>query len=106
MDWLSIPEQALLSVTRGEVFRDDLGQLAAVRQALAWFPRDVWLFKLGCAWARVAEETAFVGRCGDVGDDLDVRSGLAGELLLDGGQVVTKEVEHLSCGRDGESTHS
>ena len=43
---------------------------------------------------------------GDVGDDFDVGGGLAGELLLDGGEVVAEEVEDLGGGRDGESAHS
>jgi len=72
-DWLSIPEPILLSATRGEVFRDDVGELASMRSQLAWFPRDVWLYKLASQWARVSEEVAFVGRTGDVGDDLGSR---------------------------------
>ncbi len=42
---------------------------------------------------------------GDVGDDFDVGGGLAGELLLDGCEVVAKEVEDFGSGRDGESAH-
>ena len=42
----------------------------------------------------------------DVGDDFDVGGGLAGELLLDGGEVVAEEVEDLFCSRDGEGAHS
>ena len=42
----------------------------------------------------------------DVGDDFDFGGGLAGELLLDGGEVVAEEVEDLGGGRDGESAHS
>jgi hypothetical protein len=34
-----------------------------------------------------------------------LESGLAGELLLDGGEVVAEEVEDLFCGRDGEGAH-
>jgi hypothetical protein len=73
LDWLSVPEPRLLSVTRGEVFRDDLGELTALRRQLGWFPRDVWLFKLASQWARISEEIAFVGRAGDIGDDLGSR---------------------------------
>ena len=43
---------------------------------------------------------------GDVGDDVDFRGGLADELLLNCGQVVTKEVEDLFSGRDGEGAHA
>lgn len=82
LDWLSIPEPILLSTVRGGVFRDDLGELAALRDQLAWFPRDVWLFKLASQWARIAEEIAFVGRAGDVGDDLGSRL-IAARLVHD-----------------------
>ena len=43
---------------------------------------------------------------GDVGDDVDWGCGLGGELALDGGEVVTEEVEDLFCVRDGEGAHS
>ena len=71
--WLALAEQRLLALTAGAVFHDDDGRLTALRQRLAWFPRDVWLYKLACQWRRVAEEQAFVGRAGLVGDDLGSR---------------------------------
>jgi hypothetical protein len=55
------------------VFHDDDGRLTALRQRLAWFPRDVWLYKLACQWRRIAEEQAFVGRTGLAGDELGSR---------------------------------
>jgi hypothetical protein len=71
--WLGVPEQALLEVTEGAVYRDDAGELSALRRRLAYFPRDIWLYKLACQWARIGQEQAFVGRCGDVGDDIGSR---------------------------------
>jgi hypothetical protein len=68
--WLTFSEQQLLHVTAGEVFRDDLGELTRVRQMLAYYPRDVWLYLLAAGWARIGQEEAFVGRTGDVGDDI------------------------------------
>lgn len=55
------------------MFHDDDGRLTALRAALAWPPRDVWLYKLACQWRRIAEEQAFVGRTGMVGDDIGSR---------------------------------
>jgi len=43
---------------------------------------------------------------GDVGDDGDVGGGLAGELPLDGGEVVAEEFEDFGGGRAGEGAHS
>jgi hypothetical protein len=41
-----------------------------VRQALAYFPHTIWLWMMASQWAMIAEEEAFVGRCGYVGDEL------------------------------------
>lgn len=71
--WLGFAEQKLLAFTSGAVFRDDDGRLQAARQRLAYFPGDVWLYKIACQWRRIAEEQAFVGRTGQVGDDLGSR---------------------------------
>ena len=83
LDWLSVPTQALAEVTGGAVFHDGLalgagagppaaggGALTAVRAALAWYPRDVWLYILACQWQRIGQEEAFPGRCAEAGDEL------------------------------------
>jgi hypothetical protein len=71
--WLTLAEQALLEMTSGEVFHDGLGDLTAARARLAYYPRDVWLVRMAAQWKRIAQEEAFVGRCGDAGDDLGSR---------------------------------
>jgi hypothetical protein len=72
-DWLVIPQQALLGVVRGRVYADPVGELTAVRKALAWYPRDVWLWLLVCGWRRLDQEEPFVGRTAEVGDELGSR---------------------------------
>ena len=69
-DWLSTPQEILLELTAGAVFYDDLGELAAMRKALAWYPDQVWLWLLACQWRRIHQEEPFVGRTAEVGDDL------------------------------------
>ena len=44
--WFTVPEQALLEVTAGAVFRDDGGLLTEARERLAFFPEDVRRKKL------------------------------------------------------------
>ncbi len=73
VDWLLLSDQALLSVTAGQVFFDGLGELLPLRQRFAWYPDAVWRYLLSAQWMRIAQEEAFVGRCGDVGDDLGSR---------------------------------
>jgi hypothetical protein len=68
-DWLIFPSQKLLEITSGEVFHDDLG-LSEVREKFSYYPNDIWLYILSCQWTKVSQEEAFVGRCGDVGDEL------------------------------------
>lgn len=70
MDWLTMPEQRLLSVTKGDVFHDGVGELSAVREKLAYYPHEVWLYMLASQWAKISQEEAFVGRTGDVADEL------------------------------------
>jgi hypothetical protein len=82
VDWLLLPQQALLTVTAGRVFRDDLGTLTAARARLAWYPRDLWCYLLAAQWRRIAQEEAFMGRCGQVGDELGSRL-VAARLLRD-----------------------
>lgn len=69
-DWLATPSQRLAEVTAGAVFHDGLGRLLPVRANLDWYPHDVWLHLLACQWRRISQEEAFVGRCGEVGDEL------------------------------------
>jgi Domain of unknown function (DUF4037) len=81
-DWLATSSHRLAEVTAGEVFHDGLGDLGPIRTALAWYPRDVWLFTLASQWRRIAQEEAFVGRCWEVGDDLGARV-VAARLVRD-----------------------
>src|SRR5690348_644435 len=91
LDWLAAPTQRLAEVTSGAVFHDGLagdqlagdqlagdqpagglaaGGLAAAREALGWYPPDLWRYVLACQWARLAEEEAFAGRSAEAGDEL------------------------------------
>jgi len=70
VDWLCLPEQCLRTVVAGRVFHDGLDALEPLRRRLAYYPRDVWLYLLSVQWHRISQEEPFVGRCGDVGDEL------------------------------------
>jgi len=67
-DWLTLPQQKLRSITAGQVFHDGLG-LGVVKQRLAWYPPDVWLFILAGLWARIGQEEHLTGRAGEAGDE-------------------------------------
>jgi hypothetical protein len=72
-DWLVTPTQQLLRVTAGEVFADGVGELTAVRDALRWYPHDVWLLAMAGEWRRVAQLEHLMGRAGSTGDELGSR---------------------------------
>ncbi|MDP9237281.1 MAG: DUF4037 domain-containing protein [Chloroflexota bacterium] len=69
-DWLATPAQLLLEATAGAVFEDPGGGLTSARERLRWYPDDVWLYLMACQWRRIDQEEPFVGRTGEVGDDL------------------------------------
>ncbi len=73
VEWLMLSEQRLLEFTSGEVFYNKLGDLEKARVALSYFPDNVWYFKLMAEWDHIAEESAFVGRTGIIGDDFGSR---------------------------------
>jgi hypothetical protein len=68
--WLRAPTQRLRSLTAGAVFDDGPGDLSELREQLRWYPDDVWTYVLGCQWRRLDQEEPFVGRCGQVDDEL------------------------------------
>jgi hypothetical protein len=79
-EWLMLSEQRLLEFTSGEVFYSTLGEVTKARTALNYFPENVWYFKLMAEWDHIAEESAFVGRTGMIGDDLGSRI-ITGRLI-------------------------
>ncbi|MFN2225339.1 MAG: DUF4037 domain-containing protein [Anaerolineae bacterium] len=82
VDWLRVPENHLLMLTAGRVYHDGLGRLEPLRARLAYYPHDVWLYLLAAQWRRIAQEEAFMGRCGQVGDELGSRL-VAARLVRD-----------------------
>jgi hypothetical protein len=80
-DWLAIPAQRLRTLRSGRVFHDGLDQLERLRRSLQWYPHDVWLYLMANQWRRVDQEEPFVGRCGDVDDDLGSRLIAARQII-------------------------
>jgi hypothetical protein len=73
IDWVALPEQRLRSIVSGRIFHDGLGQLQSILGKLSYYPNDVWLYLLSAQWRRIAQEEPFMGRCGQVGDELGSR---------------------------------
>ena len=72
-DWLVLPQQVLLSIANGRVFHDGLERMKEIVEKLEYYPQDLWMYILSNQWERIAQEEAFMGRCGQVGDELGSR---------------------------------
>lgn len=73
IDWLTVPQQRLLEVVSGEIYHDGLRKLRRIRKKLKFYPNDVWLYLLAAQWSKISQEEAFVGRTGEIGDELGSR---------------------------------
>jgi hypothetical protein len=73
-DWLSVSGQAALEVVSGAVFADHTGELTRLRQALAWYPDDIWRYVVASDWRRLDQELPLMGRAGSRGDELGSRT--------------------------------
>ena len=69
IDWLTIPQEKLRTVTAGAVYHDGIG-LQAVRERFSYFPPDVWLYLLLSCWTRLGQEEHLAPRAGYVGDEI------------------------------------
>lgn len=80
LDWPTLPEQSLLELTAGAVYHDPRGILKQRRQTLAYFPQDIWLYRMACQWQRLAEIEAFHGRCAEL-DDVLGQNHIVGQII-------------------------
>ena len=74
LDWLSLSGQSVLEVVSGAVFEDQAGELTRLREALAWYPDEIWRYVVACDWQRMDQELPLMGRAGDRGDELGSRT--------------------------------
>jgi hypothetical protein len=80
LDWVTLPQQTLRLIRSGRVFHDGLGELDPMREKLHYYPDDVWYYLLSAQWEHTGQECPFMGRCGDVSDELGSRI-LAARLI-------------------------
>lgn len=80
LDWVLLPQQKLRQIRTGRVFHDGLGELEPMRETLHFYPDQIWYYLLSALWEHIDQESPFMGRCGDVGDELGSRI-LAARLI-------------------------
>ena len=69
LNWLTVPSQNLRILTEGKIFHDGL-KVKNIQRRLKSYPKDIWLYLLSAQWSCLNQEVPFVGRCGEVGDEL------------------------------------
>jgi hypothetical protein len=82
IDWLVLPQQMLQSIANGRVFHDGLDKLNSIVAKLEYYPHDLWVYLMANQWRRISQEQAFMGRSGQVGDELGSRI-IAARLIRD-----------------------
>jgi len=80
--WLTLPQQRLRTVRTGRIYHDGLGTLTDIRARFHWYPHDLWLYLMANQWQRIDQDEPFLGRTGEVGDELGSRL-IAGRLIQD-----------------------
>lgn len=68
-DWLTFPQQKLLSLIKGKIFHDDLN-LKKVLKQFKYYPREIWLYLLTGQWRRIGELMPLHFRSKEAGDEL------------------------------------
>ena len=81
-EWLCITGQSVLEVTGGPVFHDTTSTYAKVAATLKWYPSDIWRYVLAAGWVRLGQELPFVGRTGELADEVGSKI-VAGRLWRD-----------------------
>jgi hypothetical protein len=69
LDWLILSEQKLRTIQSGKIFDDQLG-LKKIQSKLNYYPKDVWLYMLSAEWNKIGQEAQYIGRCGEINDEL------------------------------------
>ena len=87
-DWLTVPEQNLLEVTRGEIWRDNCGILTSIRQLLSYMPEDIRLRKL-------SGELLLMNQSGQYNYRRCLDHGETGAAMLAAGEFVRAAIHAL-----------
>ncbi|WBW97224.1 DUF4037 domain-containing protein [Oceanirhabdus sp. W0125-5] len=62
LEWLCIPEQKLLELTRGKIFEDPIGEITKIRKDFSYYNEDIWKYKLLYCWKQL-DDLALIPLC-------------------------------------------
>jgi hypothetical protein len=111
IDWLSFPQQVLLSIQSGRIFHDQLG-LNDIRNKLNYYPHDIWFYLMASSWQRIGQEEHLAARARLTGQDIGfsiIASRLVRDIIQLGfllerkyapfGKWLEKSFVKLNCGK-------
>lgn len=82
VEWLSIPENKLFEITKGEVFFDGFSELTRLRNFYKkYYPDNVYKYRLAYAWQTLGWDADLIGLCSERGDILSARCCLSETIL-------------------------
>jgi hypothetical protein len=55
VEWLCIPEQKLLELTRGKIYEDPIGEITKVRKNFSYYNEDIWKYKMLYCWGELSD---------------------------------------------------
>lgn len=55
VEWLCIPEQKLLELTRGKIYEDPIGDITKVRKNFSYYNEDIWKYKMLYCWGELSD---------------------------------------------------
>ncbi len=55
MQWLCIPEQKLIELTKGSIFEDNTGEITKVREKFSYYPEYIRRYKIAYCWEQIDE---------------------------------------------------
>jgi hypothetical protein len=71
-DWLLFPQQALIEITAGKLFHDDLN-IQALRDQFSYYPDTIWKYMMRVQWGKILDSLQMQARTGEVYDELGSR---------------------------------
>lgn len=55
VEWLCMPEQKLLELTRGKIFEDPNKEITDIRKSFSYYNEEVWRYKILYCWEQISD---------------------------------------------------
>lgn len=72
VEWLCMPEQKLLELTRGKIFEDPAREITRIRESFSYYNAEVWKSKILYCWEQISD-LEIIPLCFARGDEIGGR---------------------------------